>query len=91
MPESVEIAKEFEELMVGDKVGVMLVMLPYGGVTELIEEEVGLNVSEEPWVQVLKREKRRKMARHCSLPELRINMTGIRELRKLRQAERDVK
>jgi hypothetical protein len=42
-------AKEFEELIVGDKVGVTLVVLPYGGVTEFIEEEVGLNVSEEPW------------------------------------------
>jgi hypothetical protein len=75
----VEVVIVFEELAVGDKVGVVLVVLPYGGVTEFMEvlEEFGLNVSEEPWAQEAKRTKRRKMARHFSPPEIRIIMTGF--------------
>lgn len=78
MPVSVAMVIESDELMAADEVRVVLVVLPYWGVTELKElEEIGLNVSEEPWAQVVKRAKRRKMARHCSPPELRINMTGF--------------
>jgi hypothetical protein len=79
VPISVGVVTELEALVVEDEVGVMLVVLPYGGVTELMEvaEEVELNVSEEPWAQAVKRAKRRKMARHCSPSKLRINMTGF--------------
>lgn len=78
VPISVGVVTELEALVVEDEVGVVLVVLPYGGFTELMEvaEEVGLNVSEEPWAQALKRAKR-KMARHCSPSKLRINMTGF--------------